>query len=112
MNNFQSKNEYLKSLINIDKVYIFCDGIDKRKGLSNYDPFSVKGIVEIIDKGCKDILKERSRFTRIYSELDMFWDSDNCACNGFKSHSHARYNSRDIYPYKLNPDKKIMTMTI
>ncbi len=102
----ESKNEHLKSLINIDKVKIFCDSIDRRKSLSYYDPFSVEGIKQIIDKGCRDILRENTRFTRIYEELDMFWDSENCACNGFKSHSHARYNSRDIYPFKFYPDKK------
>ena len=34
----------------------------------------------------------------------MLWKSNMCKCDGFKTHSSARYNSNDIYPFNLYPD--------
>ena len=89
----------------MDKVKIYCQYIEKPKKYGKQrDNCSAGGIKEIIDVGCKYILKNKTHYVEYYPVPNMLWKSNMCTCDGFKTHSSARYNSNDIYPFNLYPD--------
>lgn len=99
-------DELLKLLIDdIDELQLYCHRIDKpyRYG-RNEDPTSAEGMREIIDNGCKYMLRDDTYFTEHYDKHDMIWKGNNCSCNGLSSHSYARDNSHGQYPYNICPE--------
>ena len=104
LNDFQSLNFELLELVDMEKVKIHCMSIDKPRAIGRYpDSCSAYGIKEIFDDGCEYILRTDTYFTKHYNTLNMEWEGD-CSCNGFQTHSSARYNANDQYPFNLELD--------
>ena len=103
--NYESSNEELLALLDMDMVRLCCSNTDKPTRYGKHrDPCSAEGIREIIDKGCEEIMGENTHFTKCYKPHNMIWHGEGCVSDGLTSHEYARDNVHGAYPYSLYPD--------